>query len=338
MIRLNLGTTIADLKKARRNWQKYLPTLKTSPTPSSPARSSSRASRLKELTDFGDNPGGLRMLCHVPKNMRAHGALVVVLHGCTQTASGYDHNSGWSALADKHGFALLFAEQRPENNANTCFNWFVPGDIARDQGETRSILQMVDRMKSDHRIDPRRIFITGLSAGGAMANVMLATHPEVFAAGAIIAGLPYGCATSVMEALSAMKLAPRKTATDWGNAVRGASSHRGPWPTVTVWHGAGDRVVSLSNGRAVASQWADVHGLKETVFKEKMIAADIVQRSWGLGDGFPPVELITIKGMDHGTPIDPTGKGGEKSGIAGPLMLDAGISSTLVMAQKWGLV
>jgi len=95
------------------------------------------------------------------------------------------------------GFALLLPEQQRTNNPNSCFNWFQSGDIERGHGEAASIRQMVATMVSDHGIDPARVFVTGLSAGGAMTPVMLATYPEVFAGGAIIGGLPYGAATNI---------------------------------------------------------------------------------------------------------------------------------------------
>jgi poly(hydroxyalkanoate) depolymerase family esterase len=97
------------------------------------------------------------------------------------------------------GFALLLPEQQRTNNPNGCFNWFQTGDIERGHGEALSIRQMVSKMVSDHGIDPARVFVTGLSAGGAMTSVMLATYPEVFAGGAIIAGLPYGAANNVQQ-------------------------------------------------------------------------------------------------------------------------------------------
>src|SRR6201996_2741174 len=153
-------------------------------------------SPLVETTGFGTNPGDLRMLSFVPANPQQAPALVVVLHGCGQTAAGYDLGAGWSTLAKHYGFALLMPEQQRPNNANGCFHWFNPDDIARGQGEAASIRQMIARMSADHGIDPHRIFVTGLSAGGAMTSVMLATYPEVFAAGAIIAGLPYGVASN----------------------------------------------------------------------------------------------------------------------------------------------
>src|SRR3954463_16767186 len=144
-------------------------------------------SPLVETAEFGSHPGSLRMFSFVPPNPEPAPALVVVLHGCGQTAAAYDFGAGWSTLAKRYGFALLMPEQQSANNANTCFNWFNPGDVARGRGEAASIRQMVARMVADHKIDPRRIYITGLSAGGAMTSVMLATYPEVFAGGAIIA-------------------------------------------------------------------------------------------------------------------------------------------------------
>ena len=87
------------------------------------------------------------------KRFRARSALVVVLHGCGQTAAGYDFGTGWSTLAKRYGFALLMPEQQGSNNANTCFNWFNPGDVARGRGEAASIRQMIARMVADHKID-----------------------------------------------------------------------------------------------------------------------------------------------------------------------------------------
>jgi poly(3-hydroxybutyrate) depolymerase len=147
-------------------------------------------SPLHEVTRFGTNPGNLRMFAFVPASLQSPRALVVVLHGCGQTAAGYDLGAGWSTLAKRYGFALLLPEQQVSNNANLCFNWFNTDDIARERGEACSIRQMIARMIVDHGVDQRRIFITGLSAGGAMTSVMLATYPEIFAGGAIIAGLP----------------------------------------------------------------------------------------------------------------------------------------------------
>ena len=135
-------------------------------------------------------------------------------------------------LAEESGFALLFPEQQRSNNANLCFNWFNPDDTNRGLGEAHSIFQMVEAMIETHGIDPDRIFITGLSAGGAMAAAMLAAYPEVFAGGAIIAGLPFGSAKTIPEAFDRMRGHGGPSEQGLQAALVGASSHRGTWPKI----------------------------------------------------------------------------------------------------------
>src|SRR5258708_122024 len=183
---------------------------------------------------FAPNPGNLRMFQYLPEGIRPGAPLVVVLHGCGQTAGGYDLGAGWSLLADQLGFAVLAAEQKAVNNPNTCFNWFNPEDIAHGEGEAASIAAMIQSLVQTHSLDVTRVFITGLSAGGAMTAVMLATYPELFAGGAIIAGLPFGAAANVRDALESMRSAPLRTPRQWGDAVRAASAHLGPWPQISI--------------------------------------------------------------------------------------------------------
>ena len=129
-------------------------------------------SPLQEMHSAGANPGNLRMFAYVPDDLPDGAALVVVLHGCTQTASGYDYGAGWSTLADRYGFALLVPEQQRANNPNGCFNWFLPEDTQRGRGEAASIRQMVGTMVREKGIDPRR----GLDLG----NRLLALHRRSF--------------------------------------------------------------------------------------------------------------------------------------------------------------
>ena len=198
---------------------------------------------LQAVEPTGPNPGELRMLTHVPAGLPQGAPLVVVLHGCSQNAAGYDHGAGWSALADRHGFALLLPEQQRANNGNLCFNWFEPEDVARGHGEVRSIREMAAQMVAAHRLDPARVYITGLSAGGAMTSALLAAYPEAFAGGAVIAGLPYGAASSMHEAIEAMFQVRSHSAAEWGDMVRAAAPHRGPRPPVQIWHGDADHTV-----------------------------------------------------------------------------------------------
>ncbi|MCB4822459.1 extracellular catalytic domain type 1 short-chain-length polyhydroxyalkanoate depolymerase [Roseicella aerolata] len=291
---------------------------------------------LREVTGFGGNPGRLRMLAFVPEGLPPGAPLVVALHGCTQTAGDYDRGTGWSILAARQGFALLLPEQRQANNPNRCFNWFEPAHTRRDQGEAATIRQMVAHLVARHRLDPRRIFVTGLSAGGAMASVMLATYPEVFAAGAILAGLPYGAGRSMSEAFEAMATGRPRPARDWGSLVRAASPHPGPWPRVSVWQGEADTTVRPANAEEILKQWRDLHGLTGVPLAGEARSPAHRHRLWRGPDGLPLLEHHAVTGMAHGVPIAPR-HGDAPLGQAGPYMLDVGLSSTEAIAAFFGL-
>ncbi len=293
------------------------------------------SSPLIETIGFGTNPGGLRMFSFVPDELQRAPALVVVLHGCGQTAAGYDMGAGWSTLAKRYGFALLMPEQRSSNNANLCFNWFNPEDTARDSGEAFSIRQMIARMASDVGIDQHRIFVTGLSAGGAMTSAMLATYPEVFAGGAVIAGLPFGVATNVREALNRMFRSPARPASELGDLVRNASNHNGPWPKLSVWHGSADRTVNPANANEIVKQWLDVHCLPSAPMSEATVDG-YPRQVWWNADGETIVESYTITDMAHGTPLG-VADNDQRYGAQGAFLIEAGISSSHHIANFFGL-
>ncbi|MBI5127970.1 MAG: PHB depolymerase family esterase [Rhodopseudomonas palustris] len=296
--------------------------------------SADAASPLTETADFGDNPGNLRMLSFIPDGLSNRIPLVVVLHGCTQTAAGYDVGAGWSTLARRFGFALLMPEQKRANNPNLCFNWFVPDDIQRGHGEAASIRQMVEHMARTHAIDRARIFVNGLSAGGAMTAVMLATYPDVFAGGAVIAGLPYGVAGTVRQALKEMRHPSPHSAHQLGDLVRRASTYKGPWPKLSVWHGTADRTVNAGNADALVKQWLDLHGLTEAPMAERKVVG-FPHQVWQNSSGETMVESYTITDMAHGTPLGRAND--ERYGVAGAFLLEAGISSSYHIADFFGL-
>ena len=313
-------------------WQKIM---KAARVKSAAFDSDPPSGHLKEIKSFGNNPGALRMFTYVPTRLPSECALVVVLHGCTQSAAGYDLGAGWSTLANRFGFAVLLPEQSRSNNPNGCFNWFQPGDIERDHGETHSIRQMVEHAVRRHGVDSSRIFVTGLSAGGAMTSTMLATYPEVFAGGAIVAGLPYHCATSVPEAFECMFQGQTRSAREWGDLVRNASPHRGPWPKVSVWHGSADATVKPMNAGEIIKQWTNVHAVSSDPTSSDTVDG-YPHRTWTDASGEPVVEEYVITGMAHGTPVA-VGNDENSYGAAGPFLLDVGISSSYRIAQFWGL-
>lgn len=298
-------------------------------------RSADVSSALEEVTGFGDNPGNLRMFAFVPAQLQKPRALVVVLHGCGQTAAAYDLGAGWSTLAKHYGFALVMPEQQRVNNGNTCFNWFNPEDTARDGGEARSIREMIAHLAEAHRIDPKRVFITGLSAGGGMTSVMLATYPEVFAAGAVIAGLPYGIASNLREALDGMFHSPQRPERELGDFVRRASNHRGPWPKMSVWHGSADRTVNPGNASEIVKQWLDLHDLPAVPMAETIVDG-YPRQAWWNKDGETLVESCAITDMAHGTPLG-LADNDQRYGIEGAFLIEAGISSSYHIAKFFGL-
>jgi poly(hydroxyalkanoate) depolymerase family esterase len=287
--------------------------------------------RLSGLKNFGTDPGSLSADIYIPKNFPKNGPLVVVLHGSTQSPESYDIGSGWSTLADECGMALLFPGQRRANNLIGSFNWFETGDSQRGGGEPLSIRQMIEQVVDDHSVDPSRVFITGMSSGGAMTSVMLATYPEVFAGGAIIAGLPYHSATNMMEAMVRMNGYGSPSDRELNALVRDASKFTGPWPTISVWHGDSDTTVDDSNASSIVRQWQKIHKVEGPPTRVEMVD-DYPREVWCDEDGRVVIEHYIIGEMGHGTPISAEGLGEE-----GKYMLEVGISSTRHIADFWGL-
>jgi len=312
-------------------WRRLVAMMRTDGPGPGPATSPLKARPRPDVSPlvevpFAPNPGNLRMFEYLPSALKRGAPLVAILHGCGQTAAGYDLGAGWSQLADQLGFAVLAAEQKAVNNPHTCFDWFNPEDITRGDGEAASIAAMVQTMIERHGLDARRVFITGLSAGGAMSAVMLALYPRMFAGGAIIAGLPFGSARDVRDALESMRSSSLKTPAQWGDLVRAASDHQGPWPKLSIWHGALDTTVNINNAQASMAQWADLHGLSLAAGKQEMMNGAI-RLHWG-----DRLEVYTLPMLGHGTPID-SGDVGQ----SGPFILEAGISSSRRIAEFWGL-
>ncbi len=284
---------------------------------------------------FSPNPGGLRMLTYAPEHLAKGRPLVVVLHGCAQTGSAFATQAGWTALADQCGFSLLVPEQTSANNHNRCFNWFEPKDAGRDRGEAASIRAMIAEALKTFGADPAQVFITGLSAGGAMAAVMLACYPELFAGGAIIAGLPFGVADSLPTALSAMYGGLTHSAPELGRRVLAAAPSAAKLPRISIWHGDGDATVSLANADQSTRQWVAAHGLNQTPDRVETQGPRTRSQWISPHDGTVLVETNVIHGLGHGAPLATGGEVG--LGEVAPFMLEAGISSSLEAAAFWGI-
>ena len=193
---------------------------------------------------------------------------------------------------------------------------------------------MIGHVTATHDLDPARVFITGLSAGGAMTAVMLAAYPDLFAGGAIIAGLPFASANTLPDALERMRGTGGPPRRELADLARAAAPDRGPVPTLSVWHGTRDHIVAPANAIAIVDQWRDLHGVGDVSAKVDRVDGHR-RETWRDGQGRAVIERYDIAGMGHGTPLDT--RGSESCGTAGPHMLEANICSTRRIAEGWGL-
>lgn len=186
--------------------------------------------------------------------------MVVMLHGCTQSADDFAAGTRMNRLADEHGFLVLYPEQSSKANASKCWNWFRPQDQMRGAGEPSMIAGIVHEVADRHGVDPHRIFVAGLSAGAAMAVVLGETYPELFAGVGAHSGLAYGSAHDIPSAMAAMKggrsgLAGLKKA----HEADVPHLHAAQAVPIIVFHGDRDHTVHQSNGVHIVEQIEAAH-------------------------------------------------------------------------------
>jgi poly(hydroxyalkanoate) depolymerase family esterase len=304
---------------------------------------------VSEVTGFGANPGDLQMFEYIPNGLPQGAPLVVFLHGCLSQVSSYDDETGWIQLAEQRKWAIVFPQQKATNNDNLCLNWTSEADTSRDGGEAASIVQMVRWMLAAHHLDVSRVFVTGHSAGGYFTSVMLATYPDVFRAGAEVAGGPYHCQTyqpiylappgvyvepaSVMTEFSAREECTQgdidKTPQQWGDLVRsGDSTYGGPKRPILLWHGSADATVKPKNFSELIEQWTNFHGIDLRADRHAELAFGSYSYdhdTYTDAKGETLVETYLVHGADHPYPGD---------GTAGcPGQANEGICATRIIAD-----
>ena len=180
--------------------------------------------------------------------------LLMLLHGCDQQAEEFVDGTRFTSVADRHGIVLVAPEQTFHHHPNRCWRWYEARNQERGRGEPAALAGLATAMVEDRtrwRIDPRRVYVAGLSAGGAMALVLAVTYPDLFAGVGLHSAPPYRSAAGAAGAFAAMTArvpAPRP--------VPGMS----PLPPAVIVQGMADRVVAPENGTRVAAQWLAFQG------------------------------------------------------------------------------
>ena len=237
------------------------------------------------------------MLVHVPTGLTPGVAvpLVCMLHGCTQDGTAFAAATRMNDAADRFGFVVAYPHQERRANAQGCWNWFEPAHQSRDRGEPAAIvaaLRTVGDGDDGPRIDPARIFVAGLSSGGAMAAILANTHPDVFAGVAVHSGLAYRAASDVSAAFSVMA--------HGGAGARGASG--GGVPAIVI-HGTADRTVAPVNARQVLTQLmgdaGDADRPASTTSEQAAGGRTVTRSRWTGADGAPGHELLMVEGLGH---------------------------------------
>ena len=282
---------------------------------------------LPSLSDFGDNPGALTAKLY---RVKAGKPLVVLLHGCTQNGEAFAKQSGFLTQAQRQEFNLLIPQQNERNNPHLCFNWYSKDDYRKDQGESLSLKHAI--LKAKDKTQAKDIYIAGLSAGGAMTSIMLLNYPELFAAGAVIAGLPFPCADNLEQALVCMKKGPPPESLF---AFRPNNQHQPErWPRLTVWFGTADKIVNPVNSHLLAQQWLSLTGVNPTATYRSNSLDGVNISQWPSGETEIQLQLVEIPNLGHGMPVLPQAQGG---GESGPYLLSAPLSAAIAITKFWQL-
>jgi len=254
---------------------------------------------------FRNDGGGRDYKLFVPAGAAAARPLVVMLHGCTQDPDDFARGTRMNALAREHGVLVLYPAQSRKANAQGCWNWFKHNHQARGKGEPAILAGMVRDMIARHQVDPDRVYVAGLSAGGAMAAILGDAYPDLFAAVGVHSGLPAGSATDVQTAFAAMR-------GEAGSARR--SPRHGATPPTIVFQGDADATVAAVNGERVidAAGWTARPGAQRGA---SAMGVPYSRRAWVDGQGAERGELWTLHGVGHawsggdlaGTFTDPRG-------------------------------
>ncbi|HEY8534584.1 MAG TPA: PHB depolymerase family esterase [Micromonospora sp.] len=266
------------------------------------------AASLVEVTNFGPNPGNMRMHIYVPDSARGNPAIVVAMHGCGGSGPGFYASSEFASLADRYGFIVIYPTATQQAGFGNCFDTWSPASTRRDAGsDPVSIMSMVTYAQQRYGGDPNRVYATGSSSGGMMTNHLLALYPDVFKAGASFMGTPFACFSGAGDyapwVSNCTSGTMNRTPQQWGDLVRQAyPGYTGPRPRVQLWHGTNDTVVPYNLLQEAVEQWTNVHGLSTTPTSTDQPRPNWRRQRYANAQGTVLVEAITVNGAGHSLP------------------------------------
>lgn len=200
--------------------------------------------------------GGRPYRLHLPSPSPEHrgGGLLVMLHGCTQDPEDFAAGTRMDAWAERAGFAVLYPEQLASAHPQRCWRWFLEAHQRRGEGEPAVLADLVRSVVEEHGLDPGRVFVAGISAGGAMSLVMAATYPDLFAGVAAHSGVPYGAARTLAEA-EAVLAGELPSPASLARRLRETMGERARPLPLLLFHGAADPAVAPENSRRTLAAW-----------------------------------------------------------------------------------
>jgi len=243
-------------------------------------------------------PDSLHFRLHVPAHLdgATQAPLLVALHGCTQNAVDFAEGTRFDAIADRYGAIVVYPEQTDRANARRCWNWFLPENQSRDRGEPAAILAVVEEIVERLNVDRSRIFVTGLSAGAAMAAILAEQSPDVFAGVGLMAGIALHASHDVRTAYSAMRGEPDADALR--SLLRANDAAAFERLRVFIWTGARDRTVAPANAQLLAKQFLQLLHLPADP-AEPTVVDDGLLAQWRDARGTVRVVLRTIEDLGH---------------------------------------
>ncbi|KAF8910766.1 acetyl xylan esterase [Mucidula mucida] len=255
---------------------------------------------LTQISNFGSNPTNVQNFAYVPQNLKANPGLLAAIHQCQGTAQGFFSSTSFRQLADQYGFIILYPDA-PDPGG--CWDVHTNATLTHDAGgDSLGIVSGLRYLISGYGVDTDKVFSTGLSSGAMMTDVLAGAYPDVIRAGAVFAGVPYGCfAGPDLWQSQCANGQLVKTAQQWGDQVRsGYPGYTGVRPRMQLWHGTADTTLYTQNFYEEIKQWTNVFNVSQTA---TATTQNWPMSGWTRSDYGPNVEGILASGVTHNIPV-----------------------------------